>query len=397
MSDLKQNKATYTLFNRVQLIKNGGEYFQLLGALIARAKYTIHLQVYIFDDDTTGRNVTDALKAAAARGVQVFFIADGYATRDLSNDFLKELKSSGVHFRKFEPLLKNRYFYFGRRLHHKVFVADASYALVTGMNITDRYNDLPGRPGWKDMALYVEGEAAMVLEDVCCGVWNKSYGSLITAKPATQHIRVKILEKLNIEEPVSVRVRINDWVKGKNEVWKSYFDMLNQSTESITIMCSYFLPGWVYRKQMLAAIKRGVKIKVVLAGKSDIVLSKLAERYLYNWMLRNGFEIYEYQENILHAKVAVEDERRVTIGSFNVNNISALASIELNLDVRNKPFAKIVKQHIEQTTEDNCVQITRENYQTTTNFFKRLKYRCAYELVKVMLYLVTFYYKREKF
>ena len=108
------------------------------------------------------------------------------------------------------------------------------------------------------------------------------------------------------------------------------------ANESITIMCSYFLPGRTYRKLLSRASVRGVKIKVILAGKSDVAVSKNAERYLYDWLLRKNIRIYEFETTVLHAKMSVVDGDMVTIGSFNVNNISAYASLELNLDVKSK-------------------------------------------------------------
>jgi len=85
----------------------------------------------------------------------------------------------------------------------------------------------------------------------------------------------------------------------------------------------------------------GVIIKVVQAGISDIALSKYAERYMYRWLLRNKVEIYEYQKTVLHGKIAVCDDQWMTVGSYNVNNLSAYASIELNLDVDNPHLRKM--------------------------------------------------------
>jgi cardiolipin synthase len=92
------------------------------------------------------------------------------------------------------------------------------------------------------------------------------------------------------------------------------------------------------------AARRGVSVKVILAGKSDIMLSKNAERYLYDWLLRKKIGIYEFQPTVLHAKITVCDSEIVTIGSFNVNNISAYASLELNLDVKHKRIRGIYRE-----------------------------------------------------
>jgi cardiolipin synthase len=100
------------------------------------------------------------------------------------------------------------------------------------------------------------------------------------------------------------------------------------------------------RNLLSRAAKRGVKIRVIVAGKSDVMLSKNAERWLYDWLLRHNIEIYEYEPAVLHAKTAVFDSEWVTIGSYNINNISAYTSIELNVDIHSTVFAKEVEQDI---------------------------------------------------
>jgi len=159
----------YTAQNRIKLVRGGIEYFELLLHLINEASESIHLQTYIYDDDETGVMVGDALKAAAKRNVQVYLLTDGYASQVLSKIFIYELIEAGIHFRFFEPFFKSRHFYFGRRMHHKIFVADAKYALVGGINIADRYNDMPGKPSWLDFAIYAEGKIA---RDLCVLFWK---------------------------------------------------------------------------------------------------------------------------------------------------------------------------------------------------------------------------------
>ena len=100
-------------------------------------------------------------------------------------------------------------------------------------------------------------------------------------------------------------MRRNDWVRGKNEISATYSEMFRNARSHITILCSYFLPGKLIRGLLSNAAKRGVKIKVVIAGSSDIMLAKYAERWMYDWLLRNKIELYEYQPAILNAKVAV--------------------------------------------------------------------------------------------
>ena len=392
MSEERKIKNSYTTRNKVSLIRAGREYFTMVVQLINAAKHSIHLQIYIYDDDETGMMIGEALMKAARRNVQVYFIADGYASRGMSVAFIAQLREAGIHFRFFEPLFKSQHFYFGRRLHHKVLVIDAKYALVGGINITNRYNDFPGSPSWMDYALYVEGEASAQLFQLCNDMWDIR-GEKKLALPADME---EFLKSISVKEYCSVRLRVNDWIRYKNQVWRSYFELFNHANRSIIIMCSYFLPGWELLKRLSAATKRGVQIKIILAGPCDVKISKNAERFLYSWMLKRDIQIYEYQPNVLHAKIAVTDGHWVTIGSYNINNISAHASIELNLDVRNRLFAQKMQRQMEQIIEQDCIRITAENYKQTAGFIERFWQKMSYFFIKIVLNLFTFYFKRKK-
>src|SRR5690242_7000597 len=143
MSAGKKNKvADYTTHNRVKLVRGGKPYFDCILSMIAEAKDTIHLQTYIYEDDETGQMIGQALKEAVKRNVKVYLLADGYASKSMSRSFIHELRAAGIHFRFFAPLFKGRHFYFGLRLHHKVMVVDTGSAIVGGINITNRYNDM---------------------------------------------------------------------------------------------------------------------------------------------------------------------------------------------------------------------------------------------------------------
>ena len=383
----------YTTLNRISLVHSGEDYFSLLFKLIEKANRVIHLQTYIYEDDETGRKVAEALKDAVKRGVSVFLHVDGYASQKLRGKFRTDLEQAGIHFKFFEPLLKSRHFYFGRRLHQKIFVADGLYSLVGGLNIGDRYNDMPNEKAWYDVALYSEGEISYQLHLICNTMWRKRR----KLKDRIHKIEIEeFCDSIPKEERQMIRVRQNDWVKRKSEVWNTYRTLFAQANESITIMSSYFLPGRTYRKLLSRASARGVKIKVILAGKSDVAVSKNAERYLYGWLLRKNIKIYEFEKTVLHAKMSVADRNIVTIGSFNVNNISAYASLELNLDVKSKEFASHIHDVMDEAIAKDCKSVTVENYKSSTNIFRKLWQKICYTFVNAMLTLFTFYFKQEE-
>jgi len=388
----KNQKITsqYTASNEVKFIRGGKEYFALMLKLINEAKDSIHLQTYIFDNDNTGTSIADALKAAAQRKVKVYFIVDGYASQGLPKEFIKNIKKAGVHFRFFEPLVRSKHFYFGRRLHQKLFVADNRYALVSGINISDRYNDTADHPAWLDFGVYVEGEIAKQLCIHCWKTW-KGFPAKMGLTPCEKN---PVDFKIPPNKTSLVRLRRNDWVRAKTQISQSYIEMLRTSQSHITILSSYFLPGIIIRKHLIKAVQRGVKIKLILAGLSDVKVAKSAERFVYDWLLRNNVQIYEYQGNILHGKLSVCDSKWMTIGSYNVNNISAYASVELNLDINDPSFAKHVAKILHEAIDENCKEITADDFKKSTNIIKRLVRWCSYEFIRAALYLFTFYFRQ---
>jgi cardiolipin synthase A/B len=145
---------------------------------------------------------------------------------------------------------------------------------------------------------------------------------------------------------------------------------------------------------MRKAAARGVRIRLILAGLSDVRISKNAERFMYSWLLKNNIEIYEYKPRILHGKVAVYDRQWATIGSYNLNIISAYASLELNIDVNNSGFAENLNDELEKIIREDCVLISKENFTKHHGILNRLRERISYSLVRLLFYLFTINFKQ---
>jgi cardiolipin synthase len=378
----------YSSHNTIELMHGGVIFFDKLENLIERAKETIHLQMYIYAADETGQRITDALIRAALRGVKVFLLLDGYASRSLPDEWIMAIKKSGIYFRWFEPILRSSRFYIGRRMHHKIFVADGLYGLVGGINISNHYNDLPEKPAWMDWAVFVKGEVSTELHNRCAQMWFRGFRK-------SEHLTSMRTGQI-MDTDCFIRVRINDWVRNRNQISRSYLEMFHRAKSNITIMSSYFLPGQVFRKNLRLAAKRGVRIKIILTKISDVAIAKAAERFFYPWLLRNNIEIYEYRKKVLHGKMATYDRQWVTVGSYNFNNISTYASVELNLDVLSQPFANQVDKEFEEIIERDCDPITAESFMKETSFLDTFIHRLAYESVRLIFFLFTFYFKKEK-
>jgi cardiolipin synthase len=376
--------------SNITILRGGHEYFEKLIRLISSAQNCIHLQTYIFDDDSTGTAVASALKAAARRHVNVYLLADGYASQVMAQHFIDGLRAAGIHFRFFEPVIHSSYFYFGRRLHQKVAVFDKKAALVGGLNIADRYNDLPGQPAWLDFALYTQGEVAAQLDDICWKTWcgiRPGINSKSFEKPSGREPQ----EPVSAADPV--RIRRNDWVRKKNEITLTYIRMLQQAKSHITIVCSYFLPGKLLRRHISAAAKRGVQVTLITAGVSDVRIAKMAERWMYDWLLRHQIRVLEYQPGVLHAKLAICDDTWFTLGSYNINDISAYASIELNLDVYDQFLCKRINGILQNLITGDCLLQTAGEVKRHKNVFIQVARFFAYKIIRLLFHTLTFYYR----
>jgi cardiolipin synthase len=385
MVELPSTGFPYTLCNDVRLISGGAEYFRVLENMINAAEQSLHFQMYIFDADETGVRIANALKRAAQRKVTVHMMLDGYASRPLPPAFVDELRAAGILFRWFQPLFKGDNFFVGRRMHHKVIVADARHSLVGGRNVSDRYNDLPGQPGWLDWAVYVTGDISIELYNRCVQMFYR--------RPPIPPARIQLNNSPAPE--CRVRMRVNDWVRNKNQISRSYLEMLKGARHSVTIMSSYFMPGRVFRKNLRLASKRGLRIRIILTKLSDVPLAKGAERFFYPWLLRRNIEIYEYRRKVLHGKIGCCDGTFVTVGSYNFNDLSAYASIELNLDVQNREFAQGVTEALDKIIREDCDRITAEELKHKTRWWNTAMYRIAYTFYRTFLLVFTIGTHRE--
>lgn len=376
--------------NNVVLVKGGKPYFDHMLDMISRAQEVIHLQTYIFEEDETGNIITDALIKAAQRNVKVYVMVDGYASQKLNGEYKLKLREAGIQFRFFEPLFRSTNFYFGRRMHHKIFVIDSREALIGGLNISDRYNDVEHQRAWLDFALHVSGPIANDLCILCWKTW-KGFPSKYVQAPCGPVAQPPPVEGAFF---APVRMVRNDWVRNKNEIATTYKYLLRTAKKRITIVCSYILLDRRIRKLLKNAVMRGVHIRIVSAGPSDVMIVKHAERWQYDWFLRNGIELYEFQPTVLHAKLAVCDDEWVTLGSFNLNNLSAYATLELNLNILSPEFAKMTLQTLDEIIEGECDRITVENHIKKRTYLAMFIQSVSHFMITAIFRLGTFYYRQ---
>ncbi len=363
----------YVKAERVALVNSGEEYFAHLLALIDAARESIHLQVYIFAEDRTGREVADALIRAAGRGVRVWVIVDGFGSGALSKEFTERLRASGVQFRFFQHLVSLRRWQGGRTLHQKVVVVDAYQALVGGINIADKYRGTAEEPAWLDFAVYIEGDVCRHLRDLCVDIYRHQYWR--------QRWPWRVQKVSWLPPPPReglVRFRLNDWLRRKSEVYQSYRQGLRHAEHSLTLVASYFLPSPAVQRLLLRAARRGVQVRLLLTGPSDVPPIMWAERYLAYWLLKNGVRVFLWEHSVMHGKAILVDGVWTSIGSFNLNPLSRFRSLELNVDVADPAFVRAFSERVEALFQQYCTEITTERLPETTGFWKRWRARLAY-------------------
>ncbi|MEO6903160.1 MAG: phospholipase D-like domain-containing protein [Bacteroidia bacterium] len=334
------------------LIYSGNDYFNTLIKLIESAQKSIHFQIYIFEQDETGTQVITALKQAAKRGVCIHLILDAFGSNGLSKKFIDDILNAGIQLRFFAPLFSKNILHFGRRLHHKVVVIDDSKALIGGINISDKYKGSLEEIPWLDYAILISGTVCLYAAKICLDIFNKKFTLKKKNKPSA----------ISTKNDCLIRFQQNDRLRGKNQIASSYIHAIRNAKHSIKFVSSYFLPGRRILKALKKAAARGVKIVVIFSGISDVPLLGRATTHLYKSLLKENILIYEWKKSVLHGKLALVDNDWLTIGSFNLNHLSALGSIELNVDVIDELVTQELSKHLLLIINTGCDKIDSENY-----------------------------------
>jgi len=361
----------------IELVHSGEDYFYRLEKIIGKAQKEIHLQIYIFENDSTGNRIAAQLKEAARRNVKVYVLLDAYGSTSLPDSFIHDLVQHGISLRFFSPLFSWNNFYLGRRMHHKVVVADGKTALIGGINIADKYHGTTESEPWLDYAVQLYCPAAEDLQKLCRDYFFKQSSSK------------KIKPVLHLVEKARVGILQNDWLKSKTEVCDAYTNAILHAEKEIVIVGSYFLPGSIMAKALKKACKKGIKTTVILAGISDVPLVRRATEHLYSSFLNHHMRIYEWNKSVVHGKATVVDKKWSTVGSFNLNSLSCYGSIEMNVEIHSVEFAENLRTDFEKVISE-CSEITCETLRQRTGLINRLANWVSYQMVRTTMLFLTF-------
>ncbi len=367
---------------KIELVFSGADYFLRLEKIINTSKKELHLQTYIFDTDSTGLRIVEALKNAADRDVKIYVLLDGFGSNAFSSNIVKELRYHGINIRFFSPLLSLNSFYIGRRLHQKVVVSDAKKVLIGGINIADKYHGTSFETPWLDYAIEIESKVAKPIQQICRNFYFKK-----------RRVRKSKIEDVFIaKEPIEIRVLQNDWLNRKNEIQKEYLKAIGNAQKEIIIVGSYFFPGRKIALALKKASKRNVSIKLIVSGISDVPLLSNASHYLYSIFLKYNIEIYEWNKSVLHGKAAVIDGKWTTVGSFNMNNLSSFGSIEMNVEINSPTFSEKYLLHLNKII-NQCSKLTTETLKKRDSNFTRYSNMLSYLFIRFVVIVMTYFTK----
>lgn len=339
---------------RCTLLENGEEYFPRVFEAIRRAQKEVLIETFILYEDKVGKALQDVLLAAAARGVRIDISVDDFGARTLSDDYVNVLATAGVRLHVFDPLPKpfRRINYF-RRLHRKLTVVDGRIAFVGGINYSADHLGDYGPEAKQDYAVELQGPIVAVIR-------RFMQNEIVQGKGLKRRPNPQPWPMLDTPPAAGSAEAMFVWRdnrKHRTDIERQYRLAFRLARQRIIIANAYFFPGYRFLKDMRKAARRGVEIILILQGKPDMPIVKVAASMLYFHLLRARVKIYEYCDRPLHAKVAVIDDEWATVGSSNLDPLSLSLNLEANVFIHDREFNRTLGESLQRLMAHSCRQI----------------------------------------
>jgi cardiolipin synthase len=383
----------FTAGNSVTLLRSGAEYVPALIDAISAAEREVWLESYIYADDDTGRAVADALIAAARRGVSVRVLVDGWGARHyLTRPLEKRLLDGGVDLLKYRPEVRPWHFrsHRMRRLHRKLCQVDNHVAFVGGINVIDDMNTPGHTPPRVDFAVRVRGPMLVPIIQTMHRVWA------IVEIAQLRSFDVPLFDDEDPDEDPAesagtqvAKFTVRDNLRHRRDIERAYLAALRTARSEILIATAYFFPGVRFRRALISAAERGVRVTLLLQARVEYRLLHYASRALYGQLLTAGVAIQEYHRSFLHAKVAVVDSRWATVGSSNIDPYSFLMSREANVFVRDPEFAGELRIELLAMIDAGSRPVPPEDWANRSRLAKAITW-IAYGIVRAMMGLLRY-------
>ncbi|KQL53123.1 cardiolipin synthase [Heyndrickxia shackletonii] len=374
---------------QVQVLINGMKTYERLMKSIQNAKKTIDLEYYIYKDDQIGRRITDLLIARSLDGVHIRFIRDGWGSRKLSKTQISRMMDAGIECRTIFPLRPPWVFStLNNRDHCKIVLIDGGEAFTGGINIGDDYAGLNPNIGfWRDTHVRIAGKASSDLNHIFEDHWNIASPEQIKSKTRMKTRTGKDGSPLNttisLPKPFTM---MTEWsaelatiqetnankdpgsekmnqayvhtVEGNPGIptpfiREAYFIGITQATKTIDITTPYFVPDQDIIMGLKTAVKRGVRVRLLVPREVDQKIVERASFTYYGELLEAGVQIFLYNKGMLHAKTMVIDGEVAEVGAANYDMRSFRLNYEVSEFFYSNDVAIELTQQFEQDLQDS--------------------------------------------
>ncbi len=353
MADVSRRKSGIRRFrhrfpwregNHFELLIDGERFYPRMLDDIGRAKDHVWLEMYLFESGRVADSFIDAMVGAAGRGVDVRLLIDYFGSWYLHNRDRERLRAAGVHLHDYNRLRFKRLFANLARDHRKLLVVDGSVAYVGGAGITDEFVDLDGRrKPWRETMVRIQGPVLDDWQQLFVEVWNQGKRELLQAVPSNPALWIDGM-------PGRITVAGGHRFQG---VMSSLVRHIRTAERFAWISTPYFVPTWRFRRALRGAARRGVDVRIMLAGPhTDHPAVRYAGRRFFTHLLRTGVRVFEYQPRFLHSKAAICDGW-CSVGSCNFDRWNLRWNLEANQVVDDQRFAERVKDMFEDDFRDS--------------------------------------------
>lgn len=329
--------------NVVRVLFDGDEVFEAMWAALAAAQRSVCLATYILEPDRVGERTLAELEAAAARGCRVLLVLDAFGARGVPDERLERLRAAGAQVERFNPIVRWRASFFSRlvRNHRKVLVVDEERAFCGGLNVTEDYaGPRHGTGLFRDTQLALEGPCARDLAHLI------ERDALDAPARRLDHLPPAVREGGSLVQILDSHVR-----RHRRAIQKALRVTLGRALERCTLTSPYFVPPARLRRALQHAARRGVDVRVLTAGRSDVPLVRHASQHLYGRLLRAGVRIFELEARVLHAKSVSVDGVYAAVGSFNLDHWSDRRNLEVSVNVLDRGAAAALEEQFRRDLE----------------------------------------------
>ena len=318
--------------NHVQALVNGEEIFPAMLDAIRSAEKTITLESYIYWSGDIGRSFSKALAERSKQGVRVKVLLDWFGSQ-LDEALLDDMRASGIEIRRYNPPRWYSLDQINHRSHRRLLVVDGRIGFIGGAGLGDKWSgDAQDPQHWRDTHFQVEGPVVTQMQSAFVDNWLAATGEVLHD--------MRYLPRLSAAGSQTAHVFTSSPGGGSKSMQLMYLMSITAATKSIDLSAAYFVPGEVALNALVEALRRGVRVRIVVPGPyMDESLVMHASRAKWGSLLEAGAEIYEYQPTMFHVKVMVVDGLWTSVGSTNFDSRSFSINDEANMNVYDAAFA----------------------------------------------------------